>query len=153
MKNFLALIIGTFFGTGFIPPCPGTWGTIGGALFYFFFLRTLPSFYKILLFILVFILGVWASGILVQRFQKKDPDQVVIDEVLGIWITLFFAHSFFSLLAGIILFRIFDIWKPLGIKKVERAHNGLGIMLDDVLAGFYSLILLLSLQKIFPLFS
>lgn len=86
----------------------------------------------------VIITGVWSSSKLVQVWGK-DPQQIVIDEVAGILVTLMFIPvTLPAFLVGFFLFRIFDILKPLGIKKAEKWPRGWGIMADDVLAGIYA---------------
>ena len=77
-------------------------------------------------------------------FHEKDPSEIVIDEVAGIFLTFIFIKiTFWNLILGAVLFRFFDIFKPLGIKIFERIPGSVGIWLDDVVAGFYSSILLL----------
>jgi phosphatidylglycerophosphatase A len=88
-----------------------------------------------------FALGVWAGDIAEMFFARTDPGPVVIDEVMGQFITfLWFPHPSWKLLiAGFVLFRIFDILKPYPARRAERAGGGWGIMLDDVVAGVYAL--------------
>ena len=83
--------------------------------------------------------GVWCSNA-VDQVWGKDSSKVVIDEVAGMAITLLYVpHNIIFLLTGLILFRFFDIIKPLGIRKMEKLPKGVGVMADDVLAGIYSL--------------
>jgi phosphatidylglycerophosphatase A len=92
----------------------------------------------------LFFLGVWAAGEAEKFFQRKDPGQVVIDEVVGQMLT-FLARpdaSWKWLLAGFFLFRVFDVVKPFPARQIEKTAGGWGIMLDDVIAGLYSLGLL-----------
>lgn len=84
------------------------------------------------------LLGVW-SGSNVEPLWGKDNYRVVIDEVAGMWISILFVpFSVPVLIAGFVLFRLFDIWKPLFIKKIEKLPGGTGVMLDDVIAGIYA---------------
>lgn len=86
--------------------------------------------------------GVWSSNN-VDRIWGKDSSKVVIDEVAGMAITLLFIeHNIIFLVAGLCLFRFFDILKPLGVKKMEKLPLGYGVMADDILAGVYSLVVL-----------
>lgn len=96
----------------------------------------------------LFALGVWAAGHAERFFGRIDPSQVVIDEVVGQMIT-FLARpeaSWKSLLAGFVLFRILDVVKPFPARRAERLPQGWGVMLDDIVAGVYSL-LVLSLMR------
>ncbi len=162
-KNFLDYfsVALTTFGVGFIPLAPGTWGSAVGVLIYLLFARieTNASVYLIpkgwldaqiaawihvfnLLFFLLFcILGIWASGRAAKTFKDKDPQKVVIDEVIGQLIVFFFLPfdiSWKMILAGFVLFRLFDIWKPYPIRTLENLPTGIGICADDILAGVYA---------------
>jgi phosphatidylglycerophosphatase A len=94
-------------------------------------------------FILLFLLlGTRASSAMRQRFGP-DPSRVVVDEVVGFWIALFAVPKSLALVAiGFVLFRVFDIWKPFPIRKIETLPQGWGIMADDILAGIYTNVLL-----------
>ncbi|GAB2538998.1 phosphatidylglycerophosphatase A family protein [Spirosoma aerophilum] len=86
--------------------------------------------------------GIWSANV-VEGEWGKDSYRVVIDEVAGMCLSLLFIPvNEKSLLAGLILFRLFDIFKPLGIRKLEKIRGGWGVMLDDLLAGLYTNILL-----------
>ena len=92
--------------------------------------------------VLINLFGIWL-GDKVEPFWGKDSYRVVIDEVAGMLVTMIWLpHNPWLLLAGFILFRFFDIVKPLGIRKLEDLPGGTGVMLDDVLAGVYSNIIL-----------
>jgi phosphatidylglycerophosphatase A len=97
--------------------------------------------------VIIFLLtmaGIWAASRAEKLVKKKDPSIVVIDEVAGQMIALlsgpFWAPTWWSVLSAFLLFRAFDIWKPYPIRRLEHLESGLGIMLDDVLAGAYALI-------------
>jgi len=91
------------------------------------------------------------GAIVTNQLEKEwgeDPSKVVIDEIIGVWITLLFVPlTWQNILIGFVLFRVFDIWKPLGIRSLEAIKNGWGVMLDDVLAGIYANIILQILCK------
>jgi phosphatidylglycerophosphatase A len=93
---------------------------------------------------LVTMAGIWAASRAESLVQKKDPSVVVVDEVAGQMIALlsgpFWIHTWWSIFTAFILFRVFDIWKPYPIRRLEGLKSGLGIMADDVLAGVYALI-------------
>ena len=95
-------------------------------------------------------MGAWSSTV-AERYWGEDPSRVVIDEVVGQWITLLAVPAVFSwwhVLAAFVLFRFFDIVKPLGVRKMENFKSGWGIMADDILAGCYGAILIYLLSII-----
>jgi phosphatidylglycerophosphatase A len=135
--------IATFGGAGYFPVAPGTLTSFLVILGYraLFHKFSWPVYLSIGL--LIYVLGVWSSTKYAQRIKKEDPRTVVIDEVLGQWTALLLVPpSWGLLLLSFFLFRFFDIFKPLFIRKAETFHSGWGIMLDDVLAGLYASILL-----------
>lgn len=135
--------IASGFGSGFSPRAPGTVGT-AAALLPWLGLRTLPLPYYALAIALAFAIGVWASAWVVRRSGVQDPQVVVWDEFVGVWIALLAAPAGWSwMLAGFALFRLFDIWKPLPVSWAdEKIHGGFGVMLDDVIAGIYALLVM-----------
>lgn len=139
-------LISTCLGIGYINNGKGA-GTVAAiaaaAVWYLAWAGGFPPLYLSLsITIIITILGVWSSDV-VSKVWGDDPQKVVIDEVAGMWISLLFLPVCWQYtLAGLILFRIFDIVKPLYIRKMENLRGGWGIMLDDVLAGVYANILL-----------
>jgi phosphatidylglycerophosphatase A len=131
------------FGSGFSPRAPGTVGTIV-ALLPWLWLRTLPLPLYAIAIVVSFAVGVWASTWVVRRSGIQDPQVVVWDEFVGVWIALAAAPTgWIWMLAGFALFRLFDIWKPWPVRWAdEQLHGGLGVMLDDVFAGIYALIMM-----------
>jgi len=128
---------------GYLPLAPGTWGTLGGvALIYL--LRDCPLPLYVLLCIVVLLMGVWFCAVTQHILKIKDPSKAVIDEIVGIMITMIGIPVTLGWgLAGFLLFRIFDIWKPAPANIFdERVKNGWGVMMDDVVAGIYGNILL-----------
>jgi len=153
-KNFLHLLIATGFGSGYFPKAPGTAGAVLATLIWIgISLITTPLCLFIvtaLLIVLFTFLGVWSSGVMETQWGK-DPSKVVIDEMVGVWIPLLAVNNenkyyLYYALAALLLFRLFDIFKPLGIRKMEAINGGWGIMLDDILAGIYSLFILYGLR-------
>ncbi|MEM6319935.1 MAG: phosphatidylglycerophosphatase A [Bacteroidota bacterium] len=148
IKKIHKLIV-TAFGAGYAPIAPGTMGALLACLLLWgvtYNSAIIENDYFQLGFFLVIVLttllGVWATQQL-QAEWGEDPSKVVIDEVVGVWINLLFVPlNWQTILAGFVLFRFFDIAKPLGIRKMEAFENGWGVMLDDVLAGVYGNVVL-----------
>jgi phosphatidylglycerophosphatase A len=142
MRPFI-LLIATGFGAGYSPIAPGTFGTLVAIPIYYF-LSDIPfPLYEITL-AGFFFLAVWASEIAEKYFVKKDDTKIVIDEMMGFFITmLWVTKTHLFILVGFILFRFFDILKPFPIRYLEkRLKGGFGVVMDDVLAGIYANILL-----------
>lgn len=137
--------IATGFGSGFSPRAPGTAGTMV-ALLPWWWLRLLPLPYYLVAIAAAFAIGVWASQWVVRRSGVNDPQVVVWDEFVGVWIALVAAPAGWTwMLAGFVLFRLFDIWKPWPVRWADRrVHGGVGVMLDDAIAGAYALIVMQS---------
>ncbi len=136
----ISRIAATFLGTGFFPLAPGTLASLLAALIHAFLLVRLPLFARIAIVAGTFLLGVAVSSSAARSFGLKDPRPIVIDEVAGQWAALLLAPaSWLPILAGFLLFRLFDIFKPLGIRKIESLPSGWGIMADDMAAGLVSL--------------
>lgn len=140
-----AALFVTWFGSGWLPGAPGTWGSLAALPFAWLILSYgdpgLLAFFSVAL----FALGCWASDIAVRETQAVDPGWIVIDEVVGQWLTLLAApFSLLGFAAAFVLFRVFDIWKPFPIRLAERRlEGGIGIMADDVLAAVYAAIVLI----------
>lgn len=147
-------------GVGFIPLAPGTWGSVVGVLIYLFFARlesNSSAFFaladlkdaqitawihviNLIIFLLFCILSIWAAGRATRIFQSKDPQKVVVDEVIGQLIVFLFVPfdiSWKLVVAGFLLFRLFDIWKPYPIDSLQNLPAGIGVCADDILAGVY----------------
>jgi len=134
------------FGSGLSPLAPGTAGSLA-ALLPWPLLRELPWPWYLVLLALGFALGVWAANVAMARLQRSDPGCVVIDEFVGQWLALlplvFAPRGWPWLLAGFALFRLFDIGKPWPVSWADRrVDGGLGVMLDDVIAGAYAALML-----------
>lgn len=142
MKLF-AKVFATFFGAGYFPLAPGTLTSAIVILLYKYLLHKLSWPVYLLMFILLFILGIWVSDVHSRMLKKEDPRSVVIDEAAGQFLALFLLSPQWILcLASFVLFRFFDIVKPFPIKKVEEFPRGFGIMLDDIVAALYAGILI-----------
>jgi phosphatidylglycerophosphatase A len=142
-----ATLVATFFGIGRLRPGPGTWGSAAATLIWFELARWVPAEWQpgVLagLAAIAVVLGIPAATRVARASGVKDPQFVVIDEVAGQWITLLFAGvAWKTVLAGFILFRGFDIVKPPPVRQLERLPAGTGIVVDDVAAGVYALVVL-----------
>ena len=139
--NIFEKMLGSGFFTGYIPIVPGTFGSLAGLLIYI-----IPGFEDPVV-IIPAIIVFTAYGIYVgNKFDKiygKDPHQCTIDEVVGMWISLLFLPKRIAVsILAFIVWRVFDIIKPFPAKNLEKLEGGLGIMIDDVVAGFYALIVM-----------
>jgi phosphatidylglycerophosphatase A len=132
------------FGSGLAKKAPGTCGTVAAIPVYYLFAQTNSLIYGILT-IIATVAGIWICDVAAKKLDEHDFGGIVWDEVAGYLITMWFVpFSWQAMLAGFILFRIFDILKPWPIKWIDQqVHGGLGIMLDDVLAAVFAGLLLL----------
>jgi phosphatidylglycerophosphatase A len=142
----MARLIATWFGCGNSPFAPGTVGSAAAILIAIALDRYLgfPPWSFALLAVLLFGPAVWASGEAARAANVKDPQFVVVDEVIGQWIALAGARSlnWKAFLLAFALFRLFDIWKPPPVRQFERLPGGLGINADDAMAGVYAALVL-----------
>jgi phosphatidylglycerophosphatase A len=164
LGDYVALAIATC-GVGYLPVAPGTMGSLVGVGLYLsiwaesysvleanavrgrlnlLYIFTPQLALMLVVIFVVTMVGIWAASRAERLLQRKDPQVVVIDEVAGQMIALlsgpFWLPTWWSIITAFILFRVFDIWKPYPIRRLERLESGLGIMADDVLAGAYALI-------------
>lgn len=152
-KTSWAWAIGTFFGIGLLKPGPGTWASVATALLWFFAARAAHlstvelTLATVVTAVTVTFIGIPAGTVVADESGREDPGHVVIDEVAGQLIALIACRvNFLHVMLAIALFRIFDIVKPWPARQLERLHGGTGIMLDDVAAGLYALIIMLAVQ-------
>ena len=131
------------FGTGYVPKLPGTAGTLIGVLIYYF-MQPLNVIVYLGITSVMFLAGIWLCGKTSQDMGVHDHNAIVWDEIVGYLVTMIMAPAGWLWMAlGFILFRIFDIWKPWPISWVDRhTKGGLGVMLDDLIAGIYGLVIL-----------
>jgi phosphatidylglycerophosphatase A len=168
-KPHISILLATWFGLGYLPKAPGTWGSAAGTALAllmagvsfrhfdkftashqqrnFWTTGLLASYFEVFVAVVIAVVGVLVSDRAARYAQAKDPQWVVIDEVSGQLITyyLFFLVlplNWKSWLLGFILFRLFDIWKPFPARQLERLSGGWGIMADDWMAGIYAAIVL-----------
>ena len=148
---FISKIITTLFGAGYIKYAPGTIGSILTVLIWFLIYTTLGQIYFLGLFIILTVGSYYLIKKYLSVYNKKDPQEIIIDEFIGISIPLLFVssyQSYFEVLLVFVSFRIFDIFKIYPVNKAEMINGPVGIILDDVIAGIYTLIILLFFQII-----
>jgi phosphatidylglycerophosphatase A len=136
-RAWTAHVLAVWFGCGHVPVAPGTAGTLGAIPLYLF-VRPLGLAAVAATALAVTLVGLWAAGDVERRLGSKDPQIVCIDEVAGVFVTWLAAPpTWRGLIVGVVLFRIFDQWKPWPARAAERLGGGAGVMLDDVVAGLW----------------
>lgn len=136
-------------GLGYLPKAPGTWGTIGAVMLYVP-MSMLPRWAYVVTLVTLMVLAMWASHKAQQQLGEEDPQFIVIDEVVGYLTAMAFVPVTLGyVIAGFVLFRLFDIWKPQPVKFFDKMGNGFGIVADDVAAGAYALTLMLIWHLVF----
>jgi phosphatidylglycerophosphatase A len=139
----LAVFIATVGYCGYFPIAPGTVGSAAGLLVYLLVWWTQSAFVEVALIAGLFAAGVWAGTTSERYFGGIDPGPIVLDEVVGMLITLaFIPVGITGALIGFLLFRIFDVLKPSPARRLEALHGGLGVMADDAMAAIYANIVL-----------
>ena len=140
----------TLFGIGFISTAPGTLGSIFTIFVWYLSITLLNIYFFYLVFILVFIIAFKSVGIYLNNESKDDPSEVVIDEFIGQSIPLLFLidYNLYEVLLAFCAFRFFDITKIYPINRAEKISGARGVIFDDVIAGIYSLIIIM-FYKIF----
>jgi phosphatidylglycerophosphatase A len=142
----VARLVATWFGCGYAPKGPGTAGSLAALMIAWLLHQYagVPAMGFAWMAVLLAIPGIWAANVVAREGGKKDPQVVVVDEVVGQWMTLAGATglNWKSWLLALVLFRAFDIWKPPPVRQLERLPGGLGIVADDVMAGVYGALVL-----------
>lgn len=141
LRSWFAFPIATWFGCGYFPWGPGTIGSLGALLVAGILIQE-AAFNQLGLLLLTAAMtpaAIWAAGVVASETARKDPGLVVVDEVVGMWLTLAGATAFNgkSTVLAFCLFRIFDIWKPAPVRQLEKLPGGVGIVADDLMAGVY----------------
>jgi phosphatidylglycerophosphatase A len=146
-KSRFSWLIATFFYIGYMKPGPGTYASAATVVLWWAAAHLIPTNWLSLaalgVAVLITLLGIPPSTVVARESGREDPGFVVIDEVAGQMIALIGAPATWNyLIAGLILFRVFDILKPFPLRRLENLPEGTGIMMDDVGAGLYALLLL-----------
>jgi phosphatidylglycerophosphatase A len=138
LRTRVGLVIATALGAGYAPIAPGTVGSAVGLLFW----MALPSvpWLQVLAIVMTSTVGAWSGSVAEEHFKRRDPRQVVVDEVAGMMVTLAFnpVPGFAWAAVAFVLFRAADIVKPFPVDRLERLPGGIGIMADDLAAGLYA---------------
>ena len=151
-RPVVALSIATAFGVGYVPFAPGTFGSAVGLVIW----AVLPSSIAVHLsaIVLIFAIGVWCGTVAERHFGGSDPGPVVIDEVMGMLLTLFMHPvGWGGAITAFFLFRAFDVLKPYPADRLERLPGGLGVMADDSMAAVYANLVLWGILSVIAWFS
>jgi phosphatidylglycerophosphatase A len=136
-KKTVGLLIATVFGLGYAPVAPGTFGSAAGLLVWWALPASAPA--QAIAIVALFAIGSWSGNVAEHHFGRTDPGQVVIDEVMGMLITMFLnPGGWLGGLLGFVLFRLFDVVKPYPSNRLERLPGGIGVMADDGMAAVYA---------------
>jgi phosphatidylglycerophosphatase A len=136
-RPLFGLAVATVFGVGYAPIAPGTFGSAAGLLLWWLLPASLGI--QAAAIVAIFVAGSWGGNVAERHFGRTDPGQVVIDEVMGMLITLFANPvGWVGAVTGFLLFRVFDVIKPYPANRLERLHGGIGVMADDAMAAVYA---------------
>jgi phosphatidylglycerophosphatase A len=137
VRTGFGLTLATVFGVGYTPFAPGTLGSAAGLLLWAVLPHSASA--QAIAIVLLFLVGSWSGSVAERHFGRTDPSQVVIDEVMGMLITLFLNPvGWPGIVAAFLLFRLFDVIKPYPSNRLERLSGGVGIMADDAMAAIYA---------------
>lgn len=135
----LRIRVATGLGTGQAPIAPGTAGSLLGLVLVWALWRWGGHWTVLAGAAVVALAGWWSAGVAETHFGKRDPGAVVVDEVAGQMVSLLFlAPTMATMIAGFLLFRLFDIWKPFPVRRLEKLPGASGIMTDDLMAAVYA---------------
>ena len=147
----LALLISTVGYLGYVPVAPGTVGSFVGLVLFFFVQSTESIVVELGIIVVLFVVGVWSSTVAEKYFNEIDPAPVVIDETVGMLITLaLLPVNFLGALIGFLIFRILDVTKPFPVAKLEKLPRGFGVMADDGMAAVYGNLIMRGLLAVAP---
>ena len=149
LKEYLAFLIATGGFVGKIPLAPGTLGTLVAIPIILIYWDK-GILVQLSITAAVFFLGLWASIVIVEKYKEKDPEYIVVDEIAGFMVGMIgIEPTLIHLAIGFVLFRLYDIVKPPPIKMFEKLPSGLGVMVDDIIAGLYTWACMIILVKFF----
>ena len=137
MPEKFVKFITTFGFIGYLPLAPGSMASVAGGLIAIFFSYSLPMYFAV--WVIITVLGFIAGDRMETLMQKKDPSCIVVDEVSGIMIAFFMLpHTTSVIVTAFFLFRAFDMFKIYPVNKFEPLKGGVGVMMDDIIAGIYT---------------
>jgi phosphatidylglycerophosphatase A len=147
-------LLATGFGAGYVPLIPGTIGSLWGLpLVWGIQLIVDDPLVRAVLAAIIFFAGILICGAAEKQFEKEDPGQIVFDEIAAFPVVFLFVEmTLLTAVIGFVLFRLFDIFKPWPIRKIERLPGGLGVMADDLVAGIYAAAGLLLTHQVLGMF-
>jgi phosphatidylglycerophosphatase A len=141
-------VVASVFGAGYAPVASGTVGSLVTAVA--IWLLPLTPFRIVVALVVVTLLGIWAGGRVERVLGRKDPGVIVIDEVAGMLLSMLgLPRSLPVLITAFLLFRLFDIWKPFPARESQALTGGMGVMVDDLIAGLYALVLVMGARALF----
>ena len=151
MLRRLGVFVATGAFVGYAPVAPGTFGSALGLAVLFVVRHSLSPSAEGVTLVLLAGIGVWSASEAERHFGRTDPGYIVIDEVVGMLVTLaFLPVNAVGILVAFLLFRLFDVVKPWPARRFERLHGGLGVMLDDVMAGIYAHLVMWGIVRLLP---
>ncbi len=135
MKRILVLALASGFGSGFVPVASGTAGTLVAAALYWFVLPHQAAFFALIV-LLTAALSIPISAEAEKLFNNKDDSRIVIDEIVGFWVSVsFLPQRPLIIIAAFVLFRFFDVVKPFSIRRLQSLPGGWGVVIDDIVSG------------------
>ena len=152
MTRRLGVFIATCAHIGYAPVAPGTFGSAAALVLYYLVRRQASTTIELVTIGVVLIVGLWSATEAEHHFGGIDPGPVVIDEVIGMLITLaFHPVNVLGALTGFFIFRVLDVVKPWPARRLELLPGGLGVVLDDVMAGIYGNLMMWGLVRLLPM--
>ena len=144
----MAFLAASVFGAGYAPIASGTVGSL--VTLVFIWLLPWTTFGLLVALVVVTLIGLWAGSRVERVLERKDPGVIVIDEVAGMLLSVIgLPRSVPVLVTAFLLFRVFDIWKPFPARESQALSGGMGVMVDDLIAGLYALILIMGARALF----
>ena len=142
----------SLFGVGYLKPGPGTWGSIAATLLWWHSLSSFGMGPQLLIFFVFTIVSIWICSKFLDDSGLGDESWIVVDEFAAmLFILVFIPRDVVLVLAALLMFRLFDIWKPWLVGLVDRKiHGGIGVMLDDLIAALFVLAIILPLIQVLP---
>jgi phosphatidylglycerophosphatase A len=147
----LGVFIATCAHVGYAPVAPGTWGSVFGLVIYYLVRRQGSTAVELAVIALITVIGLWAATEAEHYFGGIDPGPVVIDEVIGMLITLaLHPVNVLGAVLGFLIFRVLDVIKPWPARRLELLPGGFGVVFDDVMAGVYGNLLMWAAIRVLP---